>query len=153
MSARPFCALLCCLLLSPLAWAGGPLVVNSAGERLVWSNGQVRYSFDPGPLGSLSSTDARRLVLTAFRPWGGVPGASVEFVFEGMLEPDVTADNVLSLFANCNDGITPIIFDRDGAIVSALFGIGAENMVLGFSGPECGSFLSPVLGQGVMILN
>jgi hypothetical protein len=139
-------------LLWTAAWAGGPLVVNPAGDPLTWSEGRVRFSLDPGPLGSLPHAEARRLVLSALRAWN-LPGVRLDFIEETPLAQDVTPAKVVSLLGNCDDRLTPVVFDADGAVVAALFGAGAENVILGFGGPECGSFHPPALTQGVMVLN
>lgn len=54
----------------------------------------------------------------------------------GELPVDVDSTNYntyLSKFS-FNDGINPVVFDTDGSIIRALFGVGSDNSILGFAG-------------------
>jgi len=92
------------------------------------------------------------LVANSFGIWAAVPTAAVSFVNAGFLPVDVTAANVFAYLGAC-DGWSPVIFDTDGSIVRAVFGEGAENIVLGFAEVECGSFEPPEITEAVAVLN
>ncbi|MCC6766389.1 MAG: hypothetical protein IT293_17145 [Deltaproteobacteria bacterium] len=135
------------------ALAAGPLFVNDAGEPLVWQARPVPWSSDRGGLGVLDETAARQLVEDAFALWAAVPTASISFSDAGALPVDVGATDVGLFIGVCDDGLSPIVFDTDGTITDALFGAGASNSILGFAGPECGSFSPPAITEASAVLN
>lgn len=145
-------ALLLALAAGP-AHAAGPLFVNDAGEPLVWTERPVPWSSDPGPLGVLDAAAAHQLIVDAFAVWAAVPTADIAFADAGALPADVTAANVGLFIGVCNDGRSPIVFDSDGSITDALFGTGASNSILGFAGPECGTFTPAVITEASAVLN
>jgi hypothetical protein len=129
---------------SVAAHAGGPKFVagvsyfNPAalGQPVSWAGGQVRYSVDQGPLGTLSNKQAVTMVDAAAAIWSAVPTAGVHLVDAGNLAEDVNGSNVLAgngFFAAPSD-VTPsatttpvaVIFDSDGAVIDALEGVGAS---------------------------
>ena len=155
-SDRPILWVLAVILLVSLpASTGGPLVVNGAGDPLVWdlTGGPVPFNSDQGMLGTLDSTAATDLVAAAFGVWAAVPSSTIGFTNAGALSVDVTEGNIFSFLDVCGDGLSPIIYDTDGAIVAAILGSGAENFVLGFAGLQCFSFVPPVITEGVALLN
>ncbi len=142
------------LLLGPaVARAGGPLIVNGAGTPLVWSASPVPFNPDQGPLGVLPNATAVGLVESLFGVWDAVPTASVTTVDAGPLPVDVTVANYPLVVSVCGDGLSPIIFDTDGSITDDLFGFGASDNILGFAGPDCISFVPPVIEEGLAVLN
>lgn len=134
--------------------AGGPLIVNGAGQPLVWdlTAGPAPFNPDLGTLGTLDNATAVGLVTANFGVWDAVPSAAISFTNAASLPEDVTPDNIFNFLGVC-DGLSPIIFDTDGGITAAVFGGGAENFILGFAGPECGSFVPPVITEGLAVLN
>ena len=135
------------------AWAAGPLWVNDSGAPLVWSDRPVPWNPDAGDLGVLDHATARQLVEDSFAVWSAVPTAAISFADAGALPVDVTAANVGLFLGVCDDGRSPVVFDRDGSITDALFGAGASNSILGFAGPECGTFTPPVISEASAVLN
>jgi hypothetical protein len=133
--------------------AAGPLLVNQAGDPLVWTERPVPWSSDPGPLGVLDPAAAHQLVADSFATWAAVPTASISFADAGGLAADVTAANVGQFVGVCGDDLSPVVFDTDGSITDALFGAGASNSILGFAGPECGTFDPPVITEASAVLN
>ncbi len=133
--------------------AAGPLFVNDAGTPLVWTTRPVPWSSDRGGLGVLDETSAHQLVEDAFAVWAAVPTADITFADVGALPVDVTADDVGLYVGVCGDGLSPVVFDTDGSITDALFGTGASNSILGFAGPECGTFTPPVITEASAVLN
>lgn len=133
--------------------AAGPLFVNGAGEPLVWKVRPVPWSSDRGGLGVLDETTAHQLVEDGFATWAAVPSASIAFADVGALPVDVTAADVTDYLGVCGDGLSPVVFDTDGTITDALFGAGASNSILGFAGPECGTFSPPEITEASAVLN
>jgi hypothetical protein len=153
-SAAWFSALL--LLLVPAAVAGGPKYVagvsyfNPAvvGQPVHWTNGQVSYYVDQGPLNSaVSNQQAKAMVDAAAALWSAIPTAGVTLTDQGALNEDVTGANLVvsgTGFTVTNEqtsqlgvitqpaDVTPsatnyplgIIFDADGSVIDALFGAG-----------------------------
>lgn len=146
-------ALLLGLALDRPSDAAGPLFVNDAGTPLVWIERPIPWNSDPGPLGVLDAAAAHQLVADGFDVWASVPHSAIGFADAGALPADVTAANVGLFVGVCDDGLSPIVFDHDGAITDALFGAGASNSILGFAGPECGDFDPPVITEASAVLN
>ncbi len=135
------------------ALAAGPLIVNGAGEPLVWDPMDVPWNPDLGGLGAFDNVAAVQLVAASFDVWAAVPTASITFANAGSLGVDVTASNARSFIGVCGDGLSPIIFDDDGSLTDFLLGNGASNAVLGFAGPECGTFTPPRITEASAVLN
>jgi hypothetical protein len=137
------------------ARAAGPLLVTSGGTPYRWS-GPVPYNPDRGSLGVLTNAQATSDVAADFAVWEAVPTASVTFRNAGALPVDVDAtcpsptcwSNYLNV---CGDSISPIIFDVDGSITDDVLGTGANNSILGFAGPDCGS--GGTITEGSAVLN
>ncbi len=134
------------------AHAVGALIVNGGGAPLVWS-GPVPWNPDRGTLGVLDNAAAVELVDSTLAAWEAVATADVSFVAGAPLAADVTAANVSGYVGVCGDGISPVVFDTDGSITDALFGSGASSSILGFAGPECGSYLPPRITEASAVLN
>ncbi|MEO6027952.1 MAG: hypothetical protein ABIR79_13895 [Candidatus Binatia bacterium] len=135
------------------AEAAGPLFVNDAGAPLVWTLRPVPWSSDLGLLGVFDQAAAHQLVEDSFAVWSAVPTADISFADAGGIGTDVTAANVGTVLGVCGDDLSPIVFDTDGSITDALFGAGASNSILGFAGPECGTFTPPVITEASAVLN
>ncbi len=135
------------------AVAGGPLFVNDGGEPLVWAERPVPWNSDQGGLGILDQASAHQLVDDAFAVWAAVPTADISYADAGSLPVDVVATNVGGFVGICGDGLSPVVYDTDGTITDALFGAGASNSILGFAGPECGTFTPPVITEASAVLN
>lgn len=121
-----------------LAYGGGPLQLGgSAGDvPVTYPNGanNVLLNLDQGTLGSRSNSQADALVKRAMALWDGVATASVNLSQGGDLSTDVTSSNVSTYLNNFSDGLNPVIYDTDGSIIDALYGVGAKNSILGFAG-------------------
>ena len=50
------------------------------------------------------------------------------------LSTDYTVSNYNGVYQKYSDGLNPIIFDTNGSITDALFGVGAKSSILGFAG-------------------
>ena len=138
----------------PTVEAAGPLIVNGAGAALTWDvSTLVPWHPDRGPLGSLDNGAAITLVEEGFATWAAVPEAAIDFAAGPALPTDVTGANFATVLGVCNDGLSPVILDSDGTVTDALFGAGASRTVLGFAGPECGTFDPPVITEASAVLN
>jgi hypothetical protein len=135
-----------------VARAAGALIVTGAGDPMVWP-GPVPYNPDQGTLGSLSNAAAVALVAGRFATWQAVPSANISYTNAGALPVDVTVANYPTYLGVCGDGLSPIIIDSNGSITDDVFGVGASDDVLGFAGPECGTYVPPVIDEGVAVLN
>ncbi len=121
--------------------AGGPLLdfPNSAYR---WDASRaIRYALDPGPLATsadpgVQTPEGAPLVARAFQAWSDATGGALRFESEALPE-DVDASN-FERFIGAESPPLPgravIVFDADGGILSALFGRGAENFILGAAG-------------------
>jgi hypothetical protein len=133
-------ALLAAMLVRPgPASAGGALSYDTAGSPVGWSTASpVAYHTDLGGLGTLTEAAATTLVDDLFEVWEAVPTATITYAHAGTLGVDVDETNFVPYLgpyggATLPRGETAIVFDADGAIFDALFGVGTG--VLGFAGP------------------
>ncbi|MEO0574002.1 MAG: carboxypeptidase-like regulatory domain-containing protein [Pseudomonadota bacterium] len=131
--------------------ASGPLNTNANDPDGVerWPNGGLNIPWNPDgvpaggadalALGPLTYTEAVEQTATAFQAWQDIPTATATYSNNGPLPFDVDETNfgpfVDNLFNNNNnsDGLSPIVYDDDGAIFLALFG---QSGVLGFASTD-----------------
>jgi len=126
------------------SYAGGPLTLNpnDVGNVERWANGGANIPFNPdlGGLGPFINADAVILVETAFQAWQDLPTATATYVNNGLLPFDVNETNffpfasIITGIPAIADGLSPIIFDEDGAIFETIFGVNSG--VLGFASVE-----------------
>lgn len=132
--------------LPPAARSGGPKWVAgtsyfnpaAAGQPLHWAGGQVNYYVDQGPLnGAIGHQQATAMVDAAAALWSSVATAGVTLTDKGTLNEDVNGANI----AAANGAITQpadatasatnypvaVIFDADGTVIDAIFGVGASD--------------------------
>lgn len=121
-------------LASLAANAGGPLGVCHGTPTKYPGAGTVTLNYDQGALGSRTKAQADALVAGAVSLWTNVGTATVTLARGTDLPVDVTASNVGSYLDSFTDGRNPIIYDSDGSIIDAVFGIGSRNSVLGVAG-------------------
>ena len=117
------------------ARAGGPLdLVNH--QPVVYANGgtNLKLNVDQGPLGTRTNAQAVGLVQNAISLWNGVQTSTMRLSLGAALSTDYNNSNYSGIFNNFSDGINPVIFDTDGSITDAIFGVGAKSSVLGFAG-------------------
>ncbi len=114
------------------ARAGGARFRDAAtGRPVLWTSFPVAYQIDRGRLGSLSNSQATRLVREAFDTLERVDTASIAFRMTGHLPVDVTESNWPFYFGVPNDGRSPVVFDADGRILDQILGLTARNDVEG----------------------
>lgn len=118
-----------------MARAGGPLLTNRNCAPVVFPESAmpIPYSIDQGGLGDFSNSQAAAIVDDCFGVWQSAPTASISFQNAGFLAADVTQDNIKKFFDDA-DGVNPVIFDTDGGIINAIYGRGASDYIIGFSG-------------------
>jgi hypothetical protein len=147
MFNKPFAALALWLLLCPAsALAGGPKYVAGAtffnpavlGQPLHWTNGQVNYFVDQGPLSAtVTNQQATAMVDAAAALWSAVPTAAVTLTDQGPLNEDVSGANIQVNSAGqiiAPSDITPsatnypvaVIYDADGSVINAIYGATAS---------------------------
>ncbi|MEL7023249.1 MAG: carboxypeptidase-like regulatory domain-containing protein [Pseudomonadota bacterium] len=137
--------------LSTSVMAGGPLDTNPNDPDGVerWPNGGQAIPFNPDgipaggadalALGPLTYTEAVADTTTAFATWQMIPSATATYSNNGPMPFDVDVTNfapfVDNLFNGNNnaDGFSPIVYDVDGSIFVALFGVSG---VLGFASTD-----------------
>src|SRR5208283_682172 len=133
-------------LASALAIAGGPKYVagttyfNPAvvGQPVVWSQGQVNYYVDQGPLSStVSNEQATAMVDAAAALWSAVATAGVTLTDKGALNEDVSGANIQVNSSGqivAPSDVTPsaanypvaVIYDADVSVIDAVYGTGAS---------------------------
>jgi hypothetical protein len=168
---RPLVALAALVvLLTGLAYAGGPLAINSDGQPYRWPHfevkggplntdtvdaaGRVVYRVDEGTLGILNHADAVQLVDRIFQLYTDIPTASIEFVNGGPIRDpltgqpvDVNGNNVGRFLDPDNPTFqNPIIFDSDGSITGG-------GGVLGFFGFLQADDSTASIEEGFVVLN
>ncbi|GEM_PF-1740405 len=151
MRSQKFAVLiLCCT--SMVASAGVPELIHpQTGVAIGWKNPQHLPShIDAGPLGLLTNTQARELVMALMGVWGEVADSSVAFATPTLLPIDIDASNVRDYLDDsvCADNVparnpsmrageSPIIFDNDGSIIDLLAGEGASKKIAGKAAYRC----------------
>jgi hypothetical protein len=151
---RPLVVLGVLLSLASTAEAGGPLSLCAPDVPFLWPDGGIAIPFNPdqGALGILSNADATAAVEAAFQAWANVETSSVAYRNVGPIPVDVDDSNFFSfLFPGIEDGLSPIVFDDDGAIFELLFG--PESGILGFAGPDALDAASCAITEGAAFLN
>lgn len=135
----------CLLLGTAVSFAGGPLYTHDGCTPVVFPSADmpIAYTLDQGPLGDFSSAEATALVDDCFSVWQAVPTAAVSFANNGFLPADIDArflesngiQGINAFFSGLQSlGPNPVVFDSDGGIIDALYGQGASDSIIGFSG-------------------
>ncbi len=147
------CALLY-ILLALIVVAGGPLGTFQ-NRSIVYKTMPITYRTDKGNLGAFSNLTAKNLTIGSFQVWQDVASSNVAFTNQGELLVDVDGTNFTNYLDNFSDGINPVVFDNNGAIIDSIFGIGASDDILGYAGsayydagPDAGYY-----AEGEAVLN
>lgn len=119
--------------ISFIAFAGGPLSTYQS-RSVVYKTMPITYRTDKGSLGAFSNLTAKNMTIESFQVWQDVASSNIAFTNQGELPVDVDGTNFTNYLDNFSDGINPVVFDNNGAIIDAIFGIGASNDILGYAG-------------------
>jgi hypothetical protein len=147
------------LLCGPAPAEGGiPCLVDAAGMPLRGGPMPIVYHPDPGPLvtsaeGPIGRDEGAELLRAAAAAWEGVPTADVRFVAGAAIPVDVGPGNYGDFLGRCGDGMSPIIFDPTGEIIDAVMGVGAAEVVLGFTVHDCGTETAPGIPEATIVVN
>lgn len=136
------------------AFANGPLINCTPGVPFAYANGgaNVPYNPDQGPLGPLTNAQAVAQTDAGFAAWAAVATSSITFVNDGFLPVNVTSANFLPWYNSAApDGLSPVIYDDNGAIFNLLFG--TNSGVLGFAGPDWGITASCEITESLAFIN
>jgi len=118
-------------------YAGGPINISDNKPVTYPNQGRnIVLNLDRGNLGPRSQAKITRQVKKAIALWNRVATSSVKSTIGSRLPTNVTKRNFRNYLGRYNDGLTPIIFDSDGSITDAMFGIGAKRSILGFAGSD-----------------
>jgi len=123
--------------LNSSAYGGNPYLIQGNGNPWLWStSGAVPFHPDGGNLGQWDNAMAVANTLEAFNRWGpDISTSALTFSNEGSIPGDGDVDSVAEFNAldpNC-EGISPVIFDADGSLFSAL---GLPSGVIAFAAPR-----------------
>lgn len=126
------------ILAATCANAGGPKSICATGAPIKFpGTGTITLNYDQGTLGTRSKAQADAFVTNAVAIWTDVGTASVVLGRGPDMPVDVTTANLATYYpnnaANTSDGLNPVIYDTDGSIIDAIFGVGAKNNLLGFA--------------------
>ena len=130
------------LLLTSYVHAGGPLVIEGPNDHtpVTYANPNLVLNLDPGPLGSRSNEEADILMQSAFALWNNVSTSTISLSPGGDLAFDIDETNFETVLPNTsqtelheNDGLNPVVYDSDGKIIDAFFGVGQSNNTVGFA--------------------
>ena len=121
------------------AQAGGPKVICASTNAPIKfpGTGTIVLNYDLGTLGSRSKAQADVFVTNAVAIWTNAGTSTVVFGRGPDLTEDVTTANLATYYpnnaANTSDGLNPVVYDTDGSILDAIFGVGTKNNLLGFA--------------------
>jgi hypothetical protein len=135
------------------AFGADALVICQSGVPFAYPNGGANILWNPdlGDLGPLSNAQAVAAVDQAFDAWENISTSSATFLQGPFVAVDIDINNYVPILNGLFDGESPIVFDEDGSIFTALFGAGTG--ILGFAGPEFGNFATCELLEGSAWLN
>jgi hypothetical protein len=139
------------------AHAAGPLFVceDHTPAKLPGA-GLLTLNLDQGNLGTRTNAQAAAIIGNAIASWNSVGRgnwATAEVSRGADLAQDITFANYTQYVGNFNDGVNPVVYDNDGAIIDALMGAGASDSLLGVWGTTIKSSSPCELGEAQMVLN
>ncbi len=120
---------------------GGPLIDHPSGAYR-WDRAKaIPIRVEAGPLSSTSgaeigNADGARVVRETLRIWSDATQGALQLDMAEGLDVDVNADNFMVYLERSESGGSPVVFDADGRITSALFGPANAAFILGFANAE-----------------
>ena len=140
---RIFFGIIILQLCSSLVFAGGPLVLEGTNGNtpVTYLNPNITVHVETGDLGALTNAAANVILQEAFNLWNGVSSSTINLdINEGLIIEDINLSNfnqyIPSLdgtIFNADDGLNPIVYDSNGEIIDAFFGVGASDNTVGFA--------------------
>ena len=150
------------LLSSNPAFAGGPLVIEGPNDNtpVTYQNPSITLHVESGDLGALSNLDADGILKDAFNLWNTVNTSTVNLIFDDTkIKVDINLSNfdqyIPSLDGsvfNGDDGLNPIVYDSNGEVIDAFFGIGASDHTIGFAA-SIFNINSSFFNEGYAVIN
>ena len=115
--------------------AAGPLVLEGPNGHIpaTYADPNIVLDIETGDLGLLPNEFADQLVSNAVTLWNNIPGSTINLDPNGtgvtvdIDETNFTSyipDPINNLIHNDEDGRNPIVYDDDGSIIDAFFGVG-----------------------------
>lgn len=128
---------------SSLSIAGGPLVLEgpSGTTPATYQNPSITLHIESGDLGILSNAEADALVLEALQLWNDVNTSTVNLVIDQVqIGEDIDLSNYETYLPNLagtefneDDNLNPIVYDNNGELIDAFFGVGESENTIGFA--------------------
>lgn len=129
-------------LITALANAAGPLFVEGAdGTTPVrYKNPVIGMNFDLDMLEGLTNAETDDLVFNAFSLWNGVLTSKINLTQDTDLPSNIDINNYdtyipagIDASIPDDDGLNPVIYDTNGEIIDAFFGINQSDQIAGFA--------------------
>ena len=144
-----------------LSYAGGPLFIGGPDDNtpIIYQTSNITLNVENGDLGSLTNAAAVTLLQDAFGLWNNVSTATIDLsIDQTQIALDINETNFDTYIPtidgtdlNDNDNLNPVVFDSDGKIIEAIFGVGQTGL-LGLAGSfindETGNFI-----EGFILIN
>jgi len=162
--------LACCFVLTSVAIAGGPLLVDPATKSAYHYDVSqpIPVYYDLGNLGialdystyppttvTFDNTVGKNLVEKGFGDWSAIKTSSMSANVAGDFSqiglPNIDSTNVTSIIGTSNGRGIYVIFDEDGSIMQNFFGVG--NNVLGISSPQFAITGTTTITESWTVLN
>ena len=150
------------LLCSSLVFAGGPLVLEGLNDNtpVTYQNPNITLHVESGILGALSNLEADAILKDAFSLWNAVNTSTINLIFDDtQINVDINLSNfdqyIPSLDGsvfNGDDGKNPIVYDSNGEIIDAFFGVGASEHTIGFAA-SIFNINSSFFNEGYAVIN
>lgn len=133
--------------LSMPALAAGPLLLEGPNGHVPakYQNPNIVFNIETGVLGTRDNDVADQLVRESLDIWNNTPTSTISLTQGADVGVDINESNftsyipdpVNSAIHNDDDDLNPIVYDSDGSIIDAFFGIGqgtgADATVVGFA--------------------
>jgi hypothetical protein len=149
------------LLYCNTSFAGGPLVIEGADGNtpVSYQDTDVSLDVENGDLGELiTNAEANNLVQQALNLWNDVATSKLQLSLNNSINLDINEDNYGTYIpdndsstAQDNDNFNPLIYDKNGMIIDAFFGLQSSN-ILGFAASSV-SIGNDYFEEGLVVIN
>jgi hypothetical protein len=147
---------------SNLSYAGGPSILEGPGGNtpVTYQNPAITLHVEDGTLGTLSNTDANIFINEAFSLWNNVNTSTINLTIDtALINTDINISNFESYIPDVDgtvfhsdDNLNPVVYDNNGEIIDAYFGIGASEDIIGFAA-SIYTFGSSYFDEGYAVIN